>query len=47
MKDSDVSYELKLICLTPSLTFQDILNKKPYSLILTSGTMAPLDAWQK
>ncbi len=33
------------MCLTPSLTFKDILKFGPKSIILTSGTLTPLDSW--
>lgn len=40
-------YEIKLVCLTPSLTFDEILKLKPRSIILTSGTLSPMDSWEK
>lgn len=36
-----------MVCLTPSLTFIDLLKLSPRSIILTSGTLSPLDSWEK
>ena len=36
---------LKLNCLNASFTFQRLMNEKPRSIILCSGTLGPLDIW--
>ena len=35
--------KLNIFCFNPGLGFKDIVNFKPYSIILTSGTLAPFD----
>ena len=37
---------LGYICLNPSYIFKQIANKKPRSIILTSGTLSPMDSFQ-
>lgn len=41
------SYTVGLKCLVPWLTFKDILNFRPRSILLTSGTLRPLPMWEK
>jgi len=33
-------------CLDPSIAFKRLLAKSIYSMILTSGTLAPFESWQ-
>lgn len=47
MKEEGLNYELKLVCLTSTLTFSDLMKIRPRSIILTSGTITPLDALEK
>ena len=35
--------KLNIFCFNPGLGFKDIINFKPYSIIMTSGTLAPFD----
>ena len=35
--------KLNIFCFNPGIGFQDIINFKPYSIIMTSGTLAPFD----
>ena len=35
--------KLNIFCFNPGIGFKDIINFKPYSIILTSGTLAPFD----
>ena len=35
--------KLNIFCFNPGIGFNDIINFKPYSIILTSGTLAPFD----
>jgi Rad3-related DNA helicase len=37
----------KLLCLTPSFTFSEILDKKPRSIIMTSGTLQPMGNFEE
>ena len=41
------SYSIGLKCLVPWLTFQDIVRFRPRSILLTSGTLKPLNMWEK
>lgn len=41
------SYSVGLKCLVPWLTFQDIVRFRPRSILLTSGTLNPLNMWEK
>jgi Rad3-related DNA helicase len=45
IKQEKFGYEVVFICLTPSLTISDLLNINPRSIILTSGTLTPIDTW--
>ena len=35
--------KLNIFCFNPGIGFKDIINFKPYSIIMTSGTLAPFD----
>jgi Rad3-related DNA helicase len=35
-----------LLCFNPSLAFASLKKEKPRSIILTSGTLAPLDSFE-
>ena len=35
--------KLNIFCFNPGIGFNDIINFKPYSIIMTSGTLAPFD----
>ena len=35
--------KLNIFCFNPGLGFKDIINFKPYSIVMTSGTLAPFD----
>jgi len=37
--------QLGYICLNPSYIFRQLASKKPRSIILTSGTLAPMDSF--
>lgn len=39
-------FKLELRCLVPWLTFDQIQQYSPRSIIFTSGTMSPLDSWE-
>lgn len=41
------AYSIGLKCLVPWLTFQDIARFGPHSILLTSGTLKPLNMWEK
>ncbi|EAS06738.2 DNA repair helicase (Rad3) (macronuclear) [Tetrahymena thermophila SB210] len=46
---SSTKYEqssINLWCLDPSVAFQNILNEGPYSIMLTSGTLHPMNSWE-
>jgi len=47
MGSSGEAYSIGLKCLVPWLTFQDILRFRPRSILLTSGTLKPLNMWEK
>jgi Rad3-related DNA helicase len=40
------NFILKLLCLDPCRSFQSLATQKPYSFIITSGTLSPLNFWQ-
>ncbi|KAL4435809.1 hypothetical protein ABPG74_015777 [Tetrahymena malaccensis] len=37
---------INLWCLDPSVAFQNIMNESPYSIMLTSGTLHPMNSWE-
>ncbi|KAL4484221.1 hypothetical protein ABPG72_003505 [Tetrahymena utriculariae] len=37
---------INLWCLDPSVAFQNIMNENPYSIMLTSGTLHPMNSWE-
>jgi len=45
--NNSFTYNIGLTCLMPFLTFQDLQKYKPRSIILTSGTLKPLQTWEK
>ncbi len=38
---------VELMCLNPQYTFQQLLKSKPRSIIVTSGTLSPMDLFVK
>jgi len=38
---------IEVICFSSSYAFTEILSKKPHSIILTSGTLSPLDTFEQ
>ena len=39
--------KLQVICFNPAFAFHELLSKKPRSIILTSGTLSPLDTFEE
>lgn len=39
--------KLELLCFNSAYSFQELMSKKPRSLILTSGTLSPLDVFEQ
>ncbi|KRX10391.1 hypothetical protein PPERSA_10490 [Pseudocohnilembus persalinus] len=39
--------QLQMMCLDPSLSFQKIIQKNPYNIMLTSGTLTPFNFWDE
>jgi hypothetical protein len=37
---------MKLICLDPSIGFDKVMANFPLSLMIVSGTLSPLEAWE-
>jgi len=44
-KNGQEDKKLELICFSASYAFEDLLKKKPKSIILTSGTLSPLEVF--
>ncbi len=45
-KNQQTDKVLELICFSSSYAFKELLSKKPHSIILTSGTLSPLDTFE-
>ncbi len=43
---TDKSWEVSVVCLVPFLTMKSIVDMKPHNIILTSGTLSPIDIWE-
>ncbi len=46
-KQPEMGRELKVYCFNPGIGFFDLLKKKPLSVILTSGTLSPMDTLER
>lgn len=46
-KNSGKDRKLEIVCFNAAYAFEEINKKKPHSFILTSGTLAPLDTFEK
>ncbi|CAD8209823.1 unnamed protein product [Paramecium octaurelia] len=46
IKNNQNQISLNMWCLDPSLAFKKLTQKNIYSIILTSGTLSPMESWQ-
>ena len=42
----EINFRINIFCFNPGLEFGEILKFNPYRIILTSGTLSPIDIFE-